>query len=160
MKTMRGLRIASVFLALASLPAHAEDARFVLSFGAQAGAPLPHSYSYGKLPQDTSTLLMRVPVVDAKLRSVLADTELTIETATNLVTRVHAERAYISLNDCTAGRDILNAKLAELMPTPLTAHDRGWHFQSADGKSVGGAVCRLARHLPYPVLVFEMSPAP
>ena len=152
--------LAGVLLALATSSTWAEDARFVLSFGAQAGALLPHSYSYGKLPQATATLSMRVPVVDAKLRGVLADTELTVDTASNLVTRVHAERAYTSLNDCTAGRDVLKAKLAELMPTPLAAEDRGWQFQAADGKSVGGAVCRLERYLPYPVLVFDMSAAP
>lgn len=141
-------------------PEGPEDARYVLRFGAQAGAPLPHSYSCGELPQDAATLQMRVPVVDASLRSVLADTELTVDTASNLVTRVHAERAYASLNDCNAGRDILKAKLAELMPVPLATEDRGWQFQSSDGKSVGGVVCRLERYLPYPVLVFDMSAAP
>lgn len=145
---------------LASVAASAQDARFVLTFGAEANAPLPHAYSYGKPPVDEQTLLMRVPLVDPAIKPILPDVELTIDLPTNLVRRVHAERAYLSLNDCTAAKAVLDGKLAPLMANPYTGTGPWWQVQSADGKSVGGALCRTERYLPYPILIFDMSAAP
>ncbi|MSQ68669.1 MAG: hypothetical protein EXR83_10820 [Gammaproteobacteria bacterium] len=145
---------------LVAFNASAEDARFVLGFGAQAGAPLPHSYSYGKPPLDPAVFKMRVPLVDPQIKRIFVDSELTVEAATLTVTRVHNERAYTSLSDCTAARDVVEKKLAALMTEPFVGRDPVWQHRSADGHTVGGIACRTERYLPYPTLVFDLSATP
>lgn len=140
--------------------AFAQDARFVLAFGAEANAPLPHAYSYGQPPAGEKTLVMRVPLVDPALKPILTDVELTLDLEGNVVRRVHAERAYLSLDECTAAKATIDGKLAPLMPAPYTGSEAWWQYQSADGKSLGGALCRTERYLPYPVLVFDLSAVP
>ena len=157
------LRYGLATIALASLPlvaAHAQDARFVLGFGAEPAAPLPHAYSYGKPPEGASTLTLRVPLTDAKLMPLLDDVELTLDVARNVVTRVHNERAYKSVMDCTTVRKVVEEKLAELMPKPYTGGDPVWQHQTESGSAVGGVVCRTERWLPYPVLILDLSETP
>lgn len=156
------LRYGLAAIALASLPlvaARAQDARFVLGFGAEPGAVLPHAYSYGKPPEGT-TLTMRVPLTDAKLAPLLQDVELTLDLARNIITRVRNERAYKSVMDCTNVRKVVEEKLAELMPKPYTGSDSIWQHQTESGSAVGGVVCRTERWLPYPVLILDMAEAP
>ncbi len=145
---------------LAALNASAEDARYVMGFGAQAGALLPHSYSYGKPPVTTEVFTMRVPLMDTQIKRIFVDSELTVQTATLTVSRVHAERAYASLSDCTAARDIVEAKLSTVMTESFAGRDPVWQHRSVDGKTVGGVTCRVERYLPYPTLVLDLSAAP
>ena len=157
------LRYGLAAIALASLPlgsAHAQDARFVLGFGAEPAAPLPHAYSYGKPPEGTTTLTMRVPLTDAKLAPLLQDMELTLDVPRNIITRVHNERAYKSVMDCTVVQKAVEEKLATLMPKPYTGSDSVWQHQTETGSAVGGVVCRTERWLPYPVLILDMAEAP
>jgi hypothetical protein len=150
----------SLFLlafALAS-PAQAQDASMVLAFGAEPGAPLPHAYSYGAAPTTDETFTMRVPIFEREVAPVFADSELTIETATKIVKRVHIERAFKSLTDCSAAKAIVEKKLAASMPTPYTGTNPAWQY--AKGQAVGGIECVMGRHLPYPILTLDLAAAP
>ena len=145
---------------MAAATVEAQDARFVLGFGAEPGAVLPHAYSYGKPPEGANTLTLRVPLTDAKLTPLLQDVELTVDVERNIVTRVHNERAYKSVMDCTNVRKVVEEKLAELMPKPYTGADTVWQHQTESGSAVGGVVCRTERWLPYPVLILDLSETP
>ena len=138
----------------------AQDASFVLGLGAEPGAVLPHAYSYGKPPAGVSPLTLRVPLTDKKLAPLLQDVELTVDVERNIVTRVHNERAYKSVMDCTNVRKAVEEKLAELMPKPYTGADAVWQHQTESGSAVGGVVCRTERWLPYPVLILDLSETP
>lgn len=138
----------------------AQDARFVLGFGAEPAAPLPHAYSYGKPAEGTATLTLRVPLTDSKLAPLLDDMELTLDVPRNVVTRLRNERAYKSVMDCTTVRKAVEAKLAELMPKPYTGSNPLWQRQTESGAAAGGVVCRTERWLPYPVLILELAETP
>lgn len=152
----------TLFLLATSLvlaaPARAQDAAMVLAFGAEPGAPLPHAYSYGAAPTTDETFTMRVPIFEREVAPVFADSELTIETATKIVKRVHVERAFKSLTDCTAAKAIVEKKLAASMPSPYTGSNPAWQY--AKGATVGGIGCVMGRHLPYPILTLDLAVAP
>ena len=142
------------------LGVRAEDAAFVLAFGADPGAPLPYAYRYGKFPDGTGTITMRVPLVDQKLAPLLQDMGISYDTARDIVTRLHQERAYKSVGDCDVVRKVLEERIAAVMPTPYTGPDPVWQHQTADGRAVGGVRCQVERFYPYPVLVFDLSETP
>ncbi len=141
-------------------PAHAENAFFVIPFGGEPGAPLAHSYDYGKAPEFASTYTMRIPSVDPEIATVLPDVELTIDPSNKIVQRVFAARAYRALTECNAAREIVQQKLTKALPAPFTGTGEAWQYQSPDGKVVGGAYCMTARYLPFPTLTVELVLAP
>ena len=143
---------------LAVPPAEAQDATMVLAFGAEPGAPLPHSYDYGAPQTSEPTYTMRVPIFDRDVAPVFADSELTVDIATKTVRRVHIERAFKSLTECTAAKGIVEKKLAAAMPTPYTGGEPTWQY--AKGQAVGGIWCNSARHLPYAILTLDLGLAP
>ncbi|MGE0338027.1 MAG: hypothetical protein AB7Q76_22235 [Gammaproteobacteria bacterium] len=141
-------------------PAPAENALFVIPFGGEPGAPLPHAYDYGAAPASDGQYTLRVPSVDPAMQPVLPDVELTVDAASKIVSRVAASRAYRALDECTAAQKIVRGKLEKALPHPAAGDDERWQFQSADGKVVGGAYCQLARHLPFPTLQVEITQVP
>lgn len=151
--------IAGAALMLSSALGHAENALFVIPFGGEPGARIPHAYDYGATPFSTGTYAMRIPNVDTDVSAVFTDTELSIDAKTKAVTRVHAERAYRALGDCELARKSLLPKLGKALPTPYAGTDPRWQYQSPDGGEVGGAYCRAERYLPYPVLILDLTTA-
>ncbi len=143
---------------LATPQAQAQDATMVLAFGAEPGAPLPHSYDYGAPQTAASTYTMRVPIFDRDVAPVFADSELTVDIAAKTVQRVHTERAFKSLTECNAAKGIVEKKLAAAMPTPYTGGEPTWQY--AKGQAVGGVWCNSARHLPYAILTLDLAIAP
>jgi hypothetical protein len=135
--------------------AHAENSAFVLPFGGEPGAPLPHAYDYGKIPVTEGNFVMRIPAVDTEVASVLHDTEMVVGATDKLVREIHAARAFRAIAECEAGQKILEGKLARVLPTPFTG-EGPWQFQSADGAVVGGAWCHTARHLPFTTLFLDL----
>ncbi len=152
--------IATLLTSLAVTPvAMAENALFVIPFGGEPGAPLAHAYDYGIAP-NTETYTMRVPSVDLEMLAIMPDVELTIAAATKIVQRAYAARAYRAYGDCTQAQEILRRKLQKALPQAYSGVSETWQFQSADGKIVGGAYCQQARHLPFPILILELTLAP
>jgi hypothetical protein len=152
----RYLMLAATLLAAAQ--SQAQDAAMVLAFGGEPGAPLPHSYNYGAPQTDAATYTMRVPIFDRDVAPVFADSELTVDIAAKTVRRVHSERAFKSLTECTAAKGIVEKKLAAVMPSPYTGSDPAWQY--AKGGAVGGIYCNSARHLPYAILTLDLAVAP
>ncbi len=154
--------VAALALAAAASAPRAQDASLVLAFGGEPGAPLAHAYDYGAPPGAEATYTMRVPIFDTKIAPILADSELLIDVKTHIVQRVHAERALKSLAECTAAKDVLDARIASVFTVPYTGSDPRWQYQSERGTGVGGTQCYLARHLPYVTLIVDLSipPAP
>lgn len=152
-------RCVTLAAALLAAPlAQAQDATMVLAFGAEPGAPLPHSYDYGA-PQTTEpSYTMRVPIFDREVAPVFADSELTVDIASKTVQRVHVERAFKSLTECTAAKAIVEKKLAASMPSPYTGPNPAWQYMK--GNAVGGIFCNTARHLAYATLTLDLSAAP
>lgn len=138
----------------------AENALFTIPFGSEPGQPLAHAYDYGAPPLAEGRYTMRVPSVDPVMMAHLPDVELTIEAAGKMVQRSYAARAYRALGDCTKARDAIAEKIAKVLPAPYTGSDTRYQFQSADGRVVGGVICEQARHLPFPILVMELTLAP
>lgn len=151
-------RIGGIAVALALLLAKgalAENTILILAFGGEPGAPLPHAYNYGKAEVDTETYKMRIPVVDRDVQTVLADTELTVRTADNVVLAIHAARAYRTMKDCEAARSVISDKLAEALPR--TAAVAGWARAAVDGTVVARSFCDSRRYYPMPVLRLELA---
>lgn len=138
----------------------AQDASFVLAFGGEPGAPLAHAFNYGAPPSGSDTYSMRVPVFDPKIQPILWDSELLIDAKTKIVQRVHAERAMKTIADCTAAKEVLDAKLASVFKVPYTGSDPRWQYMSEKGTGVGGTQCYTARHLPYVTLILDLSIPP
>ncbi len=149
----------TLLMTLATRPVMAENASFVIPFGSEPGAPLAHAYDYGVVP-NTETYTMRVPSVDPEMLAIVADIELTITAATKIVQRAYAARAYRAYGECTQAQDILRTKLQKALPQPYSGVSEAWQFQSADGRVVGGTYCQQARHLPFPILILELTVAP
>ena len=135
--------------------AHAENSAFVLPFGGEPGASLPHAYDYGKIPVSEGNFVMRIPAVDTEVASVLHDTEMVVGAADKLVREIHAARAFRAMAECEAGQKVLAGKLARVLPAPFTGEGL-WQYQSADGAVVGGAWCHTARHLPFTTLFLDL----
>jgi hypothetical protein len=153
-------RLPWLIVACTVWPAHAENAFFVIPFGGEPGAPLAHSYDYGKAPAAEGTYTMRIPSVDPEIAAVLPDIELTIEAANKVVQRVYAARAYRALTECSMAQEVIQQKLVKALPASYTGTGEAWQYQSADGKVVGGVYCMTARHLPFPTLTVELVLAP
>lgn len=156
-KRVSFVALAALALSVQTPRASAENSGFVIAFGGEPGAPLTHSYDYGVPDGDAPSFTMRIPSIDVEVQPVLADVELTVAKAGKIVQRVHAERAYRSLNECTAARDLLAKKITALLPAAYAGANSGWQQQSADGKVGGGASCLTPRHLPFATLVFDLG---
>lgn len=153
-------RIVYVLLAgwiLAGAGARAENAAFVIPFGGEPGTPLAHAYDYGAPPVKEGTYLLRVPSADPTVAAVFADFELTVDAASKTVLHSRASRAYRSLTECTAAQKIIEPKLSVVLPAAYSGVNSAWQVQSADGKTVGGVYCQTARHLPFPILTFDLT---
>lgn len=152
--------MATLFALLVLPIARAQDARFVLGFGGEPGAPLAHAYNNGAPADASAVYRMRVPTVDPIIKPIFVDTELTIDTASKIVQRVHAERAMSDQAKCGEAKDVIAAKLADAMPTPYTGVEAGWQYQTPNRTAVGGVICQVARYLPYPVLILDLAIPP
>lgn len=151
--------VAALSIAL-SAPVAAQDASFVLAFGGEPGAPLAHAYNYGAPPTGSDTYTMRVPVLDPKVVPILYDSELAIDAKTKIVQRVHAERALKTIAECTAAKELLDAKIAAVFKVPYTGSDPRWQYTNENGTGVGGTQCYTARHLPFVTLIVDLSVPP
>ena len=156
MSNIHGARItALLLLCFFASASSAENATLTLAFGGDPGSPLAHAYSYG-LPETTEpTYTLRVPVVNPEIRTVFYDTVLTVSNPGKIIQRVRASRAFRSLAECNAAREIIAGKLAVALPNE-TAADERWQRQSADGRVLARSVCESLRHEPVPVLNFEL----
>lgn len=134
----------------------AGNAALTLTFGGDPGSPLAHAYSYGLPETSEPTYELRIPVVNPAVREVFHDTVLTVSNPEKIVQRVSARRAYRSLAECEAAREIIADTLATALPGDVT-DDEHWQRQSADGRVLARAVCESLRHEPVPVLNFELS---
>jgi hypothetical protein len=132
--------------------AHAENTVLILAFGGDPGSPVPHAYNYGVPATDATTYALRIPTVDNDMAAIFYDSELSISSATKIVERVSAARAYRTMNECNEARAIVLSKLAEGLPLDYSLGDANWQRQSADGTVVGGVECENPRHYPMPVL--------
>jgi len=148
-------RAALLVLASLATGVSAENSAFVLPFGGEPGAPLPHAYDYGKVPVAEGNFVMRIPAVDTDVATVLHDTEMVVGAADKLVREIHAARAFRAIAECESGQKILAGKLARVLPAPFTG-EGPWQYQSADGSVVGGAWCHTARHLPFTTLFLDL----
>ena len=148
-----------IVLTLLSALGRAENALFVIPFGGEPGALIPHAYDYGAAPFTTGTYAMRIPNVDSEVSVVFTDTELTIDAKTKVVTRIHAERAYRAVGECETAKNALLPKLASALPAPYASGSPQWRYQSADGTQVGGVYCKGERYLPYPTLILDLTTA-
>lgn len=151
--------VAALSIAL-NVPVAAQDASFVLAFGGEPGAPLAHAYNYGAPPAGPDTYTMRVPVLDPKVAPILYDSELRIDAQTKIVQRVHAERALKTIADCTAAKEVLDAKIAAVFKVPYTGSDPRWQYTNEKNTGVGGTQCYAARHLPFVTLIVDLSVPP
>lgn len=138
----------------------ADNALFIIPFGAEPGAPLTHAYDYGVPPVKEGPYTMRVPSVDSIIMPIFADVELTIEAPHKTAKRSHAERAYRELSECTKASKVIQGKLNAALPGTYTGSDPAYQFQSADGHVIGGAYCKVERYLPNPILIFDLTVAP
>ena len=154
-----GAILASAFVVFPVL-CGAENALFVLPFGAEPGAPLTHAYDYGVPPVKAGLYTMRVPSVDSAMMAIFHDIEITIEAPTKTVKRSHAERAYSALEDCAKAAQVVQAQLRKILPSPYAGTGKDWQSQSTDGRVIGGVNCRVERYLPYPILVLDITTAP
>ena len=141
-----------------AVPAQAQNAAFVLSFGGEPGTPLAHAYDYGGSPEGVTSFALRVPIVDPTIKTVFVDSELVVDAATRMVKQVHIERAMGTVALCTEAQAVVAKKLAELMPTPYTGTSPLWQYTA--GGVVGGVSCRQERYLPFPILILDLSLAP
>jgi hypothetical protein len=158
MRVSRFIAVMGLLLLMAG--AHAENGLFVLPFGGEPGAPLPHAYDYGKPPMQEGAYLIRVPSVTPEVATVFSDVELTIDAATKTVLHSRAKRAYRSLTECTAALNVVLPKLRLALPDTYSGANPQWQHQSADGTRVGGIYCHQERHLPFPILTLELTVAP
>lgn len=152
--------LAFALAAHCSIAVHAQDASFVLAFGGEPGAPLAHAYDYGAPPSGSDLYTMRVPVFDPQVAAIFHDGRLEIDAKTKIVQRVHAERAFKTIAECTDAKKLLDAKIAAVFKTPYTGSDPRWQYASENGTGVGGTQCHTARHLPYVILILDLSTPP
>jgi hypothetical protein len=138
----------------------ADNALFIIPFGAEPGASLTHAYDYGVPPVKEGVYTMRVPSVDSVIMPIFADVELSIEAPQKTVRRSHAERAYRELSECTKASLVIQEKLKSALPSAYTGADAAYQFQSADGHVIGGTYCKVERYLPNPVLIFDLTVVP
>ncbi|MGH8596478.1 MAG: hypothetical protein ACREXT_07460, partial [Gammaproteobacteria bacterium] len=138
----------------------AENAAFVLPFGGEPGAALAHAYDYGTPPIREGVYTLRVPSVDTEVAAVFMDFELAIDAASKTVLYTRAARAYRSLTECVAAQKTLEPKLKQALPQTYVGQNIVWQYQSNDAHVVGGTYCRQERHLPFPILTFEMTTVP
>ena len=148
-------RVLAIPLLWVATAVQAENSAFVLPFGGEPGAPLPHAYDYGKVPVAEGSFVMRIPAVDPEVAGVLHDTEMVVGAADKTVREIHAARAFRATAACEAGQKILAGKLARVLPAPFTGKGP-WQYQSTDGAIVGGAWCHTARHLPFTTLFLDL----
>ena len=143
------------FVCLCASANAAENAALTLIFGGDPGSPLAHAYSYGLPETADPNYTVRIPVINPEIRTVFYDTVLTVSNPEKIIQRVSASRAYRSLAECDAAREIVADKLAAALPRETVGEER-WQRQSADGRVVARAVCENLRHEPVPVLNFEL----
>lgn len=151
------LTVLVVIISLHAVPGAAEDPAFVMTFGGEPGERLAHGYDYGAPDAADPVYMMRIPSVDPTVRGVFSDVEVWIARDTRIVQRVHAERAYRIGGSCPEAREQIAEKLAALLPVEYRGDDTRWQYQSASGRMVGRVVCTRTRHLPMPVLVFDLA---
>lgn len=148
-------KVVALALSLFAAATWGENAGFVLPFGGEPGAALPHAYDYGKAPQTEGAYAMRIPNVDPEVAKVLHDTELWVDAREKRVLAVRAARAFRASGECELGQKVLAAKVARVLPAPFTGQGP-WQYQADDGSVVGGAWCHTARHLPFTTLYLDL----
>ena len=109
----------------------ADNALFIIPFGAEPGAPLTHAYDYGVPPVKEGAYTMRVPSVDSIIVPIFADVELTIVAPNKTVKRSRAERAYRELSECTKASQVILEKLKSALPSTYTGSDAAYQSHLA-----------------------------